>query len=78
MEVTRAGSIREGPADPGQFAFATGVLTIDSMRLSNAIPDLNRWYNADIRLGDTTLASQLIEGKFIGGSFNRFDWSYCA
>jgi ferric-dicitrate binding protein FerR (iron transport regulator) len=56
------------PALPGQFTFATGVLTLGDMSLTNAIPELDRWYNADIRLGDPSLRRLRIEGKFVAGS----------
>lgn len=58
------------PADPAQFEFAAGVLTLPRTRLADAIPELDRWYNADIRLGDPALASRIIEGDFAAGSLS--------
>lgn len=66
--VTPGGATRLLPATPAQFSFATGVLTLDGMSLRNAIPQLNRWYDADIRLADSTLATQRIGGNFTAGS----------
>jgi ferric-dicitrate binding protein FerR (iron transport regulator) len=57
-------------ADPAGFTFATGVLTIDGRSLADAIPDLDRWYDADIRLGDTALANRRIMGEFRAGSLS--------
>lgn len=68
VEVTRAGTSRVRTAAPSLFSFATGVLTVDSMPLASAIPELNRWYDADVRLGDPALGTQLVEGKFTAGS----------
>jgi ferric-dicitrate binding protein FerR (iron transport regulator) len=44
------------------------MLTLDKVPLIEAIPDLNRWYNADIRLGDPALAGRKIIGGFKLGS----------
>ena len=62
------GTPRVRPADASWFSFASGVLMLDSTRLSSAIPELDRWYDADIRLGDPSLASQMVEGNFTTGS----------
>ena len=56
------------PADVAQFSFATGLLTVKNMPLPNAIPELNRWYDADIRLGDPSLASRRMTGSYVAGS----------
>jgi ferric-dicitrate binding protein FerR (iron transport regulator) len=55
-------------ADPTQFTFATGVLTMNGVTLKDAIPDLDRWYSVDIRLGDSALAHKRIFGGFTSGS----------
>jgi transmembrane sensor len=57
--------------DRSLFGFAAGVLTLDSMSLSNAIPELDRWYNADVRLGDPSLAAQPVEGDVSAGSLGE-------
>jgi ferric-dicitrate binding protein FerR (iron transport regulator) len=56
------------PATAMQFSFASGMLMIDDMTLPAAIPELNRWYNADIRLGDSTLTTRKVFGSFKSGS----------
>ncbi len=61
-----AGAVR--PTSPTQFSFASGVLTFNGMLLPDAIPQLNRWYDADIRLGDSSLETQNIVGGFKSGS----------
>jgi ferric-dicitrate binding protein FerR (iron transport regulator) len=40
------------------------------MSLANAIPELNRWYDADVRLADPSLASQPVEGNVSAGSLS--------
>ncbi len=46
------------------FSFTTGVLTLRNVSLRDAIPDLNRWYDVDIRLSDADLAEKRIGGGF--------------
>jgi transmembrane sensor len=57
-----------GPAQREQLTFASGVLSLPRTPLSAAIADLNRWYDADIRIGDPQLASRDIRGEFVSGS----------
>jgi transmembrane sensor len=66
--IDRGGSANVKPADPGQFSFAAGVLTLKSVPFPVAIPELDRWYDADIRLGDPTLRAQRITGECAAGS----------
>ena len=66
--VGRTGAVGLRPADPAQFTFATGVLTLNGVPLRDAIAELDRWYDADIRLGDPTLGKNLIQGAFAAGS----------
>lgn len=55
-------------ADPSAFSFATGVLTLNITPLPDAIPELDRWFDVDIRLGDPVLAKERIMGRFTTGS----------
>ncbi len=50
------------------FSFESGVLQLEHMPLGKAIQELNRWYNADIRIADKSLASAIIGGQFSEGS----------
>jgi ferric-dicitrate binding protein FerR (iron transport regulator) len=68
VAVHDGGDARVRPARPSVFSFADGVLTIDDTVLPNAIAMLDRWYDADIRLGTPSLATQHISGKFATGS----------
>ena len=68
IDVGRTGLARMGIATPSQFSFAAGVLTLESMPLSMAIPELDRWYNVDIRLGDAALKVKSVEGNVTAGS----------
>lgn len=51
-----------------QFEFTSGLLAFDNTPMPEAIAQLNRWYDADIRLGDSAIASQRLSGKFRTGS----------
>lgn len=50
------------------FSFADGILEFRYKGLREAIPELNRWYNADIKLGDESLAGSKVVGAFEAGS----------
>lgn len=56
-----------------RFSFATGVLELTDMTLEEAIPDLNRWYNADIRIADPGLKSRRVAGGFVAGSLDALE-----
>jgi ferric-dicitrate binding protein FerR (iron transport regulator) len=62
----RVGAVRV--ANPGQFSFATGLLTLEYVPLADAVDDLNRWYDADIRINDPVLRSQPITAQLRPGS----------
>ena len=66
--VRRRGPTRLLSADPATFSFASGVLVLDGGLLPDVIPDLNRWYDVDIRLGDARLATQRMTAKLSAGS----------
>lgn len=68
--VGRGGALWMGAVSPGAFSFASGVLTVEDMPLPRAIPELDRWYDADIRLGDSALVTQRMQGKFAAGSLS--------
>jgi ferric-dicitrate binding protein FerR (iron transport regulator) len=80
VEVGRDGIPHVWPADASLFSFATGVLTLGNMSLRSAVVDLDRWYDVDIRLGDTTLATQPLKGEFAAGSIadlvGILEWTY--
>jgi len=58
------------PADSAQFSFVSGVLTLNNVPLSAAVQELNRWYDADIRLGDPALATRHVQGEYVAGSLS--------
>lgn len=51
-----------------RFSFSRNILEFDGIPLKDAIPDLNRWFDADVRLGDPTLGSRLLAGEYVTGS----------
>ena len=68
VEVTGS-HVRQMPvSDASPFSFATGLLTLPGLSLSDAIRELDRWYDVDIRLGDPRLANRHISGEFAAGS----------
>lgn len=50
------------------FGFVTGRLTLTGVSLRDAIPDLDRWYAADVRLADSTLGNRRIYAIIRSGS----------
>ena len=69
IAVGPAGRVRPiQPADPARFSFANGVLTLTGGLLVDAIPELDRWYDADIRVQDPALATRRLTGEYAAGS----------
>ena len=68
MFVSQARSGHVQMADVSQFSFATGLLSLRGVPLPKAIPELNRWYDADIRLADSSLSAQNFTGDCAAGS----------
>lgn len=66
--VAHRGVISRETVSAGQFTFASGILTLEGVSLLEAIPELNRWYNADIRIGDPGLENEYIKARFASGS----------
>jgi len=66
--VNRQGEVRVQAATPEQFSFAAGVLTLNDVPFSRAIVEFDRWYDADIRLGDPALATRRLTGQCAAGS----------
>ena len=56
------------PVDRSRFGFVAGVLLVNGLRLSEAIPELNRWYDVDIRVGNPRLAQRRLVGEYKAGS----------
>lgn len=53
---------------PSRFNFVDGILTFENVLLVEAVQDLNRWYDVDIRIADPTLLTETVEGGFKAGS----------
>jgi ferric-dicitrate binding protein FerR (iron transport regulator) len=66
--VRSNGATQVGRANAGIFTFANGILTLDGVPLPEAIPELNRWYKADIRLADSSLAEHRIKATCATGT----------
>ena len=63
VEIGRNGVVHSQRADMSAFSFATGILTVNDTPLPDGIAELDRWYDADIRLGDSVLARQQIKER---------------
>ena len=66
--VDRGGVPHRGGAAAEAFSFASGVLTLDRVPLPDAVVELDRWYDADIRVADAPLAKARIRATFPAGS----------
>lgn len=64
---------RPGPVAATRFSFVTGVLYLDGVTLRDAVPDLNRWYNVDVRFGDAAAATRRISSGFAAGSSHELE-----
>jgi len=64
VDVSARGTSAIRPMDPAQMSFASGTLALKQVPLSDAVVELNRWYNTRIRLGDSSLAQRRINGEF--------------
>lgn len=64
-------TLRSG-VDVSQYvSWTRGTLTFDHTPLRDAIGALNRWYDADVRLGDPALGSELITATLNTESFRQ-------
>lgn len=68
VSVSSSGESYAIDVSSNHFSFAYGILEFRYKRLQDAIPELNRWYNADIKLGDEMLAESKVVGAFESGS----------
>lgn len=66
--LTPRGVVHVRAVDPAQFTFASGVLTLEGVPLAQAIPELDRWYDADIQLGDSAVSHHVLAATFATGS----------
>ena len=58
-------------ADVAQTSFVSGILPLNNVRLSDAVADLNRWYDVDIRLGDSTVAARRLTAGLPAGTLSN-------
>lgn len=70
VEVNRDGRhimMHDVPID-NYTAFAMGTLVFTDVRLVDALPSLNRWFNADVIIADERLKSKLLTATYGKGS----------
>lgn len=70
--IDGAGAVTKAIATDAQFSFAANVLKIEGVQLAEAIHDLNRWYDVDIRLSSNSeeLGKRVVQGDFAVGTRN--------
>jgi ferric-dicitrate binding protein FerR (iron transport regulator) len=66
--VSRNGLGAIQSASPNALSQQQNVMTLESMSLGSAIPELSRWYDVDIRIADAALEHERISGRFRAGS----------
>jgi ferric-dicitrate binding protein FerR (iron transport regulator) len=71
--VSQRAMSRLDPVAATRFGFVTGVLYLDGVTLRNAVPDLNRWYDVDVRFGDSAVAMRRISSGFTAGSSHELE-----
>lgn len=50
------------------FAFVSGKLVLNDVKLRDAVDDMNRWYGTDIRFSDIDIENYHIRGSFSSGT----------
>ncbi len=68
VEADPDGTVHARPADMSRFTFANGVLAFKRIPLRDAIVELDRWYDADVRVADPAFRSEPITATFAAGS----------
>lgn len=67
-------------ANEAPFTFAQGIMTLQKTTLADAVPELMRWYDVDIRIGNPVLDNKNIAGEFVSGSVSElvqiFEWTF--
>ena len=66
--VDARGAAHLYPAQINQFSFETGVLSLNGVPLRDAIPDLSRWYDAEIHVTNDALLNSRLQGVLPSGT----------
>jgi ferric-dicitrate binding protein FerR (iron transport regulator) len=64
----RLTAVRGAPTD-ASLAWMSGRLVFDTTSVRQAVAQINRWYDADVRLGDSTLARQRLTASLTNEPF---------
>jgi ferric-dicitrate binding protein FerR (iron transport regulator) len=72
VRLDRAGKPTVSRVDPAAYlAWTRGAIRFDGVPLALAIPVLERWYDTDIRLADSSLAGRPLTGQFKDQSLDQ-------
>lgn len=68
-QLDSAGTVTRKNVDVAAYvAWTQGTVVFDGARLSTAIPQLERWFDLNISLADSSLANRRLTGSFAHGS----------
>lgn len=70
VELNGSSLLPISTTESSHFSFESNILTLNRIPLAQAIHELNRWYDADIKLGDKSLESIKVGGQFPAGSIS--------
>lgn len=68
MTPERVVQVAKANNSDNAFGFTRGWLTLNNVTLRQSIPDLNRWYDADVRIIDPRMGDQLLYATLPAGS----------
>lgn len=72
VRLDRTGKATVSRVDPAAYlAWTRGAIRFDGVPLAEAIPVLERWYDADIRLAEGSLAGRRLTGQFKDQSLDQ-------
>ncbi len=78
--LVTAQNVREVNTTPNDITFAYSKLVLNDVSLLSAIRELNRWYGADIQVGDSSLNNKRVFGVFPIGSITdlatMLEWTF--
>ena len=64
LDASGPATVRRGVDVDRYLAWTKGVLAFDGTPLSEVMPELERWYNVEIRLSDSALAARRLTATF--------------
>lgn len=69
VEFSDLATVRRNSSQ-SDFSFTDNVLTLSNRTLKESLPDLNRWFDVEIRFGDSSIGDRKIYGELGAGSIS--------